>query len=778
MSRSSIVQGDRPAVPECLSWSHDGMLAVAIRDHVDVYIPRHGRVQPRSEDSVTGEFKDWHRVQFRVNLWAFEELPRMRITSSKILSVGEEQSESEIAVMKWSLPGLAQYSRCALAILTTNLRLSLWAPLGDPRKSSCWTRVLVLNTAMERYLSLPAPITDGPTVDETLPRLRGRIRQFAWACPTRVPTASDIGSWSAHLLMAANENNEVFIMNVKTTKDTCQSLRWSVEVMEHFTIATKNKDKGPEDSLKLNESYRRKSYAKDLAWSPWYSQEGILTSTIAYTAQCQLQFRQVQLIERDDHRTTLQLSSNKAVHKYPVRREGRSWSPLIWLPKITAQQSLTLLAFSMDGVTSIEMDLVNDSYWKVSERSLGGRLDAVTGVALTPPEILPVRLYATTLMSTAGEAPLQFVLPMDSKQPESLPNWQEQIREQRKLFGVLHELGDRVAIRTWGLTHSPLGDLVVTCCSLHPSDVVEYKITHQMEYVLTISSVLEQVDSFSLSQSFGHTWAEDISIEALAYSIKRWLFNQPDSVEKVATLRDQILQELLRMFDWQMKQTDRMIHDHMNEHRLQIELKHAVMMRPKALNCRLRTAIDIICEPESTKQPQRRQTASLYLKTLEEFLPLMDLTSHIAKRILVTQSQAQAGLLGQPIPEGQELCEICKSSIPFTNIGVGYCEKAHQFSTIVRCGLTFQAIQAPGISKICGMCGMQTLNDLTGLARNEHRYRADDPATENTNVVATAAMSRAAFERSGSPGSSLPPFEEVLFDACDVCIYCGGKYLS
>lgn len=64
-------------------------------------------------------------------------------------------------------------------------------------------------------------------------------------------------------------------------------------------------------------------------------------------------------------------------------------------------------------------------------------------------------------------------------------------------------------------------------------------------------------------------------------------------------------------------------------------------------------------------------------------------------------------------------------------------------ATIVRCNLTFLSIQEPGVSKFCSDCGTEYLD---GALLGSH-YDED--------VRTTCQM---------------------LCDAFDVCIYCGGKF--
>ena len=61
------------------------------------------------------------------------------------MSIGEEQSDSTVTAITWSPPGLSRHQRPALAVLTTNHLLSLWASASDIEDHSTWRRVLIFN---------------------------------------------------------------------------------------------------------------------------------------------------------------------------------------------------------------------------------------------------------------------------------------------------------------------------------------------------------------------------------------------------------------------------------------------------------------------------------------------------------------------------------------------------------------------------------------------------------------------------------------------------------
>jgi len=117
--------------------------------------------------------------------------------------------------------------------------------------------------------------------------------------------------------------------------------------------------------------------------------------------------------------------------------------------------------------------------------------------------------------------------------------------------------------------------------------------------------------------------------------------------------------------------------------------------------------------------------------------------------------------------DSSEPCEICEAEITFANSQWARCTNGHEFGKLnfgdlliltdssVRCGLTFLAIQAPGISKFCGLCNRQYLT-------NQHLITLDAAEGEIENT-------------SAKPDHSLI---QLLLVALDICIYCGGKFVG
>ncbi|KAL8775553.1 MAG: hypothetical protein Q9209_000049 [Squamulea sp. 1 TL-2023] len=160
----------------------------------------------------------WVHINFRVNAFTSDEWPPQAHSKLEDLSIGEEQSPSWIVALSWSPLGLAKHKRFALAILTTNYRVSLWASDSDLTSASTWRRVLVVNK------SLQTPVVDQSLVENHERRL-ARIRSMSWA-PGKIGLGAQTSSSSisgeastaypVQYLAVTNDAGGVVILDVRS----------------------------------------------------------------------------------------------------------------------------------------------------------------------------------------------------------------------------------------------------------------------------------------------------------------------------------------------------------------------------------------------------------------------------------------------------------------------------------------------------------------------------------------------------------------------------------
>ena len=77
------------------------------------------------------------------------------------------------------------------------------------------------------------------------------------------------------------------------------------------------------------------------------------------------------------------------------------------------------------------------------------------------------------------------------------------LAESKALFGAENELGDAVLTKAWGLCPSPMGDLVASAVSFHPSDMVEYTISAASRTEIGIHPFRDNQGAFSMPKHAG-----------------------------------------------------------------------------------------------------------------------------------------------------------------------------------------------------------------------------------------------------------------------------------
>jgi hypothetical protein len=118
------------------------------------------------------------------------------------------------------------------------------------------------------------------------------------------------------------------------------------------------------------------------------------------------------------------------------------------------------------------------------------------------------RLHISTIMSTPNDTSLEFALPIDNSDELPKPSWQTQMQESRLLFSLRHDLAGNSRAKCWGLAQCPLGDMVATCYSLHPSDQLEYIVPSEDRVWIAINRIGEISNRFSLPNDGKLTWGE------------------------------------------------------------------------------------------------------------------------------------------------------------------------------------------------------------------------------------------------------------------------------
>jgi hypothetical protein len=181
-----------------------------------------------------------------------------------------------------------------LAVLTSNLLLSLWEPTGTQRQ---WTRVAIVNHIFHLDPTAPAQLSG-------LELRRSNIRSFQWCQPLRVPSLNSglapepETRWGVHLLMVTNDANEAILLRVRRLVDgSASSVPYSIDKLALYSLED-DQERYPQPccgSL-LRSALQSKARALSVSCGPWLelspkSEDSVYTATAMISAVFGTQLR-------------------------------------------------------------------------------------------------------------------------------------------------------------------------------------------------------------------------------------------------------------------------------------------------------------------------------------------------------------------------------------------------------------------------------------------------------------------------------------------------------
>ncbi|KAL1646365.1 hypothetical protein SLS58_003325 [Diplodia intermedia] len=785
----------------------------------------------------------WINVHIRTNLFSSTEVPPIDPLPLRANSIGEEISLSDTASIEWSPPGLAKHSRCALAVLTTNLNLSLWVSDSDPKVTRSWKRALVLNHEVERYFQkVYAQEEFRLDLDwETRRRLRRRIRSFAWSPQLRpsLPAEHSVqeGQFPVNcsFIAVSNDNNDVAILRVDSPYSffSPPSAQWSARAEAHFSLEPKLDLHPVPRPFLLTETMSEQRYIGNLAWSPWTTDpHGVPEAILAYTTNHSIHLRRVRIAP---------FSSDVSLDQTDIFSDPsigtRNVHLLRWMPR-AHDDVFYLVAFSQAGAFCYEVPCRDPSKTTATTHDLDKRWDTIAasylttksvkigcafnGLSKTEPGVQFISQLTAPVVATS-----EFKLPIPPTTESQAPPFQQSIRDSEKLFSAENELAGHTHTKAWAMCSSPMGDLVASGVSFHPGDMVEYTIAATSRTHIGV-------------QPFHDT--ADLSAETLIYCAQTWLEELPEESRAEHSVRSTILEQFWRALGLSNEHGDGLVAQYpkVNVDGLNLEertslaqaLRRAVYSNDKSiLKQRYGRLLTLFFDPKGTTQSD---DAPAIQKLVTEVLrvPKSSYNDSEASRKIRTVyssmlpwlSDAEAsgmydGAVETSTDKHVERCEICDDSIGFESFAWARCGQGHEFGEFtkeqgivnlgssrlmrvpaVRCSLTFLAIQAPGISKLCGICGKRYLNEesvvrtdkLAGADTSQQDVampdvdggqQGDNLPWAETNVTSEGSSKQGAGTGQGQAatvdcGRSPITLARMLFAACDVCIYCGGKFVG
>ncbi|KAH8435157.1 uncharacterized protein LDX57_012786 [Aspergillus melleus] len=726
-----------PSCLNCLSWSEDGELAVAAGDHVQILTPKKA-TEGAEPASSARQPSAWQIARVRTNVFTDEELPTILGQHRDYFSIGREQSLSNVAGLAWSPPGVGKSRRCVLAVLTSNMVLSLFETVGSQGK---WIRVALVNQVLsQRAQSLTQ--REGERVRKS------SITSFAWCPPLKVPASEDKetrgaeSKWGIQLLSVVTDENEVILL-----RPTRTSTGYSIEVLSSVFIEDSHLEYPQvQPGSVLSTILKKQTKSLSLDCGPWFYRVGgkgtqaasSATANVAvlygttvklFTLDISLARDEEQQQSQPRYKVTANCQENTLV-QWPNMNYYHCTGPLQWLYKVATvvkaqfynpayhhqdkSPELRLAAgtlggmlqviipsSSYDGTGAASQPQLQESIFETNTDSAGseerGHWEAIGGMAA----IYDKQTDSQTLhLGTIGGYTLSMIPSPDHTSYQfSEPPWKQQFDGIREQFDIDGDLGGLAIGRIWGLAN--YRGLVATAFTLNPGDLIEYR------------TAAEERSTIIFSRAYEPARESDDSIIRPA---------EPDrSPSFLRAMREEILSYILFSNNGKFDQQP---------------------WGPKLIYA---AACCTIVESQDAKLLSQAQKALQWLaKTTgvdlsEEMDKIKDRINNRSAPGTAVGAKSAEQLTG-PGERVFEKCEVCDAGIGWHSGQEAQCASGHLF---VRCGLTLLSIQDPGISKFCSYCGTEFLNE-------ELTASSQEPELQKASTL--------------------------LSDVFDTCIYCNGKF--
>ncbi|KAJ5814527.1 Transcription factor IIIC zinc-finger [Penicillium riverlandense] len=697
-----------PSCEDCLAWSPDGELAIAAGDSVQILTPRFAEHGKQESGSSSG----WHITRFRTNLFTHQEWPSCWPQNRDDFSIAAEQSPSTVRALAWSPPGLGRFRRSVLAVLTSNLVLSLYEPLGPRRQ---WTKVGIVNHSLRNHFS-PSEDPNGLALRKCL------IRSFIW-CPSLKIPASDTDSmldsesrWGVQMLAVSNDHNDVIILQVHRSAPVSS---YSIEL-----LGLRSPDApGSQYSTYcpgsiLENALQTKQRVISVSCGPWIASPETntdnayaATSLVVMVYGSQLRMMKVTAaLKASDTAEPPIYNMAVDVTAHPLSSLAQTWHEhhftglLHWVPM---KADFALAASVNAGYFTIHIphSVYGGNEKKLNQTKARGHplYESTTseGVETQSRHLEPIsamtslsneRTHTSTLhLGTLGGLCFKTTIEKSNEKVSAqFPQWRKTVEDLRERFDLNHDLSGWSVARIWGLTSRR--NVIAALFTRHGTDMVEYKVSADDRAMLIFST-------------------EDGEHEEDSQALFAPTIPQQETVcarEK----RESATQFVLRNYDDDQPHGQRLVY---------------------AAACSA-----IIDQQSDPTRAQARQ--ALEHLTLVTGADLSDEISKSTSPGAQTISAKSPDQLDGPGAHLFERCEVCDAGVAWYSSQEAQCANGHLF---VRCGLTSLAIQEPGISKYCSWCHTEYFDEEV-LACT----RADD----------------------------LGQMHRRMFAAFDTCLYCGGKF--
>lgn len=772
-----------PSAIDCLDWSEDNIIAVAGGDSIGILSPRYAELGPNGSR--------WISTTVKANAFTAEEVPLFDPLSFRNFSLGEELSSRQVQALKWSARGLGKYGRCVLAVLSSNHVLSIWENVSKPGSIDAWSRVFIVNHALRvHYSDLKRFPEQTKTEFDERQAVAQRIRAFSWSPPVfdHVGLSSERAPLTDHghqFLAVSTENEDILLLRILPQHDLLFPGRteWDVEVIQRFNTTEAAIgiliSQDPADNDEDQQAMADDTYVADhLAWGPVKSYVGRSTqSSLAFIANGRL-FCAIAECNFEDERPNVTMLHDSCRNALSPRSDLTG--PLRFVP-----ETQFVVAFALDAIFCVDSARSFNDDKNSTYHHLDGRWDEITGVLFSYNSAKGIQMHMTSLLSSSTARTTLLSLPLEDDEVSTKSPWQAAIVRSKIRFSRQHRLGEHVQDRVWGLAASPMSGLIATATVLLPSDTINY-IT-QAEQVTSINITTQAHSLKELLPAGGGVFRSSaVSTSVTLFELIAHLEDSGQSYRS-DSLVEAIQQCAQLPEDWKVMDLDglnsREFHpaDYVNY------LREHLFLAPDLRTARFKLIADLARKAVDNAEQVTKLVITNLVETVLQLPSMPAQAGGLSQRICNAHRRLRSRLNGQEPTmtdnSHSELCQICSGAIAFESVKWARCEKGHQFT---RCGLTFLAMQEPGLSKSCRICATQYMDEYQLLGSGGPTEPQDVQVTDMPDAQQREDGEPAADETMGGgwvqvlrggqftgPEGSLA---RILFAAFDRCVYCGGTF--
>ncbi|KAJ8117900.1 hypothetical protein OPT61_g996 [Boeremia exigua] len=797
-----------PSCVDALDWSQDNIIALASDERVELLFPN--TVSYERDNDVP----QWQHVPLQVPWFSNDELPVKDPAPLSNYSVGEEISPSVPTAISWSPPGLAKHRRCALAVLTSNLVLSVWSAEGKLHEESSWSRRLLINHALTDYFvqtgtTQTSRITS--SVVEQL-RLRTRIRSFTWApaLPSIANTLGTQASYGRQYLAIANDDNHLIFLYVESPTSTLGSSQdWKATVLTHMIFEPKEESTFT-DPLFFDDLMKQQRFISHVAWGPWVLRGDSYQSVIVYATNEGVRGRMVTCT--NNH---FKLGAEVIYPEIDPQHIG----PISCCPKLDSNGQAIVALFTNSGLVYLTISANDASVKDKVTHDLDGRWDQISGAVWDYENNTTPRLHFSSLLSTVQSPTAVLEKSARGLTSAKAPNWKERIENSMVLFSVKNDLKGYSKTKVWGLTDSPLGDFIATCNSLHPSDSIEYGPPADRRGTVALSTLRQYS---KIRQQFPH---RNTTAEGVLFTLKKLVENTVEDADQMPAFAKEIVDKMLFVYKPMLSEDNIFTTELDNLEELVARLKTHVIFAEDTLRDRYSILVSHACN-DTTSNELAKTLISYRLATVLQKLPSELSQTEFSKEILLHHRQLVAlidslfnsdadseTMEGQepeqsvPLVDGNAMdtdeapsgnkprphgaiiatdqCDFCSAHIPFTDLSTATCANGHEFPRTPFLSEEFLRVQEVGTeadaeakvtlaSVLFQTCDIKWIeSDDRGLQSRDFKLHQPQHMTstctkDTRNIMSSKSTKQLRILITGlTVDSEIPPYFRELFGTPD-----------